>query len=221
MTGGLGMARTACLILMLAIMACDGPADRAADAASRAAGARITSRPDRGGPDTEGTASVTLGSVQVMDSPYVRLPRVPWVGHRDTWPAGAVGVDVRPVAGAPPPMWLRPELDHLRLAIRTPEEWRALWRGHSPGPAPATFPDEMLLVAGSVDRGRGVTVTVDSAVVARDTLFVVLGPHRLCPQGDGIVLSTGMMSYDLAIGRTPAFDGPVVFAEPDPCFNRP
>jgi hypothetical protein len=83
--------------------------------------------------------------------------------------------------------------------------------------APASFPDELLLVAGHADRDRCPGLAVDSALMARDTLFIVLAPHRPCPDDDPTVLSTGLMSYSLHVGRMAAYDSPIVFAEPKKC----
>ncbi len=73
------------------------------------------------------------------------------------------------------------ELDSLRAVVRSSAEWRRLWPSARPRyPVPTVdFAREMVLLAAAGERhGHGRTIRIDSAFVARDTLFVVVREYE-------------------------------------------
>lgn len=104
------------------------------------------------------------------------------------------------------------ELDSLRAVVRSASDWRSLWPAATPRyPVPRVdFAREMILVAAAGERGgHGRTIRVDSAFVARDTLFVVVREYK----GGRRCITTGMVVRPMHAVRVGRSDGAVVFID--------
>lgn len=104
------------------------------------------------------------------------------------------------------------ELDSLRAVVRSASDWRSLWpAATSRYPVPRVdFTREMILVAAAGERGgHGRTIRIDSAFVARDTLFVVVREYKGGPR----CITTGMVVRPMHAVRVDRNDRAAVFID--------
>lgn len=227
-TASLAVRDSACLTPLYSVeyRVAGADAKRLTDSLERTHRLAIASRGYRDGAEVMFAASLRPGladtvrqhpavrDVQRLTAGCVRRTKPTYLSVRDGPPAGVTRTPLAlrqlPDAAIGDPG--TSELDSMRAAVRSPGDWIALWPSPRPRyPVPdIDFSREMLLVAAAgVRGGHGRTIRVDSAFLARDTLFAVVREYR----GGPTCVTTGMEVRPMHAVRADRVDGPVVFID--------